>query len=421
MRNIFNQFQQPENRLTHAFACCLHHDKKLLKNFLIDLLNLSPPSINCLSIIEQSLPGRFGNGSEQSSVETGQENGLPDMIVFDEEGWCVIIESKITSPICKDQIKRHIATLKRRGYSNPHLAVIAIKKPHDPIPNCTVCTWSSIYKWISQFGHASFWAEELREYFEILEKTMTNAKQLTTGTITDFIGIPFDKRTPFSYLEGKRILKLMMERLKERKQFDPKLQVDYESGRGAITNHATVWDILSLKTGRKSTNFTDTPHLTFGFTETQLQIMLTLPDKVIKTKIPSLKDVKGALSNFVGALDQLKVSDDICTPRMKLEQRHSTHRRSNPIIDGILEFDLRTLALTRDDNHKIKRQGEWLDSLYGLCQAKKSTMQLQIGVFWSYTYLSKISSEQILELVENSCNAMVELVSLIKTDQKNTR
>ncbi len=414
MRNIFDQYTQLENRLTHAFACCLHHDRNLLKSFLVDVLKLSPPAINSLSIIEQSLPGIFENGSASSAPESEIGNGLPDMIIFDEEGWCVIIESKVASSICKDQIKRHFATIKRRGYMTPHGAVIAVENTHSLIPGCAVYTWSSIYKWVSKFSNDSFWAKELRTFFEILEKTMTDDEYLKDGTITDFIGIPFDKRNPFSYLEAKRILKLMMIRLKQRKLFDPQLDVDYDSGRGAIINQSTVWDIMSFRTGDEIKNFTDAPHFTFGFTEKNLQIMFTLPDDEIKKRLGSLQNIEGTLANLVVTFDQFKVDGSLYTPRLKLQQRHFINRRF-PITDGVLEFDLRTISLPQSsESRKVKRQHGWLDSVKALCYAKKSNMQFQIGVYWSYAYLSTLSPEKVLELVEKSCNAMTELVSLIK-------
>lgn len=83
MRNIFDQFKQPENRLTHALACCLQHDRNLLKSFLVDVLKLSPPVSGKLRIIEQSLPDKFEKGST-NNFEADEGNGLPDMIIYDE-------------------------------------------------------------------------------------------------------------------------------------------------------------------------------------------------------------------------------------------------------------------------------------------------------------------------------------------------
>lgn len=57
MRNIFDQYSQPENRLTHSLASVLHHDKALLKSFLQEF-GLGPrPPVGQLQIIEQGLTG----------------------------------------------------------------------------------------------------------------------------------------------------------------------------------------------------------------------------------------------------------------------------------------------------------------------------------------------------------------------------
>ena len=34
MRNLFDQYDQPENRLSHALAVCLNEDRRLLTKFL---------------------------------------------------------------------------------------------------------------------------------------------------------------------------------------------------------------------------------------------------------------------------------------------------------------------------------------------------------------------------------------------------
>lgn len=34
MRNIFEQYESPGNRLTHALACCLNEDRTLFRGFV---------------------------------------------------------------------------------------------------------------------------------------------------------------------------------------------------------------------------------------------------------------------------------------------------------------------------------------------------------------------------------------------------
>lgn len=43
MRNVFDQYDQPENRVTHALMSALHEDAKLLKAFLREVAREAPP------------------------------------------------------------------------------------------------------------------------------------------------------------------------------------------------------------------------------------------------------------------------------------------------------------------------------------------------------------------------------------------
>lgn len=82
MRNIFDQYKQAENRLTHSLATVLHEDGALLKNFLSSFGPGGAPAVNRLSVIEQSLPGR----PEPAEQEAGAK-GIPDALIYSEDGW----------------------------------------------------------------------------------------------------------------------------------------------------------------------------------------------------------------------------------------------------------------------------------------------------------------------------------------------
>ena len=208
MRNIFDQYKQPENRLTHALACYLNNDRKLIKSFLTDVLGLAHPSMNQLNLALQSLPERFEGNPPTSKPKRELGSGLSDMIIYDDMGWRVFIESKVTSNICKNQIDRHFATLQKRGYTLPQGVIISINDDVNSLPGCLMLTWSSVYKWLCGFCNKSFWAKETKNYFETLENIMVKEKKLNAGTITEFMGIPFNKNHALTYEEGKRVLKL---------------------------------------------------------------------------------------------------------------------------------------------------------------------------------------------------------------------
>ena len=54
---FFDQYNQPENRLTHALAVCLNEDRNLLRGFLAWMSVKAPVHETKLLIAEQSVPG----------------------------------------------------------------------------------------------------------------------------------------------------------------------------------------------------------------------------------------------------------------------------------------------------------------------------------------------------------------------------
>lgn len=57
MRNIFDQYTQPENRLTHALVTAFAEDPKLLRKFVKWVTDVAPPKR--LKVVEQQLPGEY--------------------------------------------------------------------------------------------------------------------------------------------------------------------------------------------------------------------------------------------------------------------------------------------------------------------------------------------------------------------------
>ena len=73
MRNIFDQYSQPENRLTHALISSLNEDKKLLSSFIKKFCNNYFSDVGSLKIDQQTLPGL----KSLQNLEGGKK-GLPD-------------------------------------------------------------------------------------------------------------------------------------------------------------------------------------------------------------------------------------------------------------------------------------------------------------------------------------------------------
>src|SRR5665213_2610667 len=115
LRNVFDQYSQLENRVTHALLSALNHDRKMLSRFLRDFLGIDlPTDPRRLEVTEQSYPGETDTGEE-----IGSERGIPDGWIYSEtQKWCLVIESKVQARLSADQLKRHRRTASKLGYEN---------------------------------------------------------------------------------------------------------------------------------------------------------------------------------------------------------------------------------------------------------------------------------------------------------------
>lgn len=232
MRNLFDQFKQPENRLTHALMCSLHEDPRLLKRFIRWATGESAPAGD-LQLIEQSLPGE----EEIEELTEQQRRGLPDGWIFNEEGWALLIESKIECRLGTVQIRAHRHTAQRRGFPQPKILALVTDTPKRAIdPELKIRLWTELYIWLKSEARNSEWARKLHEYMDVLEARLVKEEYLKSGTLTVFTGLPFCTESPYNYPEAKRFLRLAMDELRLRGDLHKTFGIDRNaSGRGAIT------------------------------------------------------------------------------------------------------------------------------------------------------------------------------------------
>lgn len=74
MRNVFDQYTQPENRLSHALASVLLEDAGFRKSFVRWVGLTPPPRAADLRVLEQGVGGIAGETGKQRHL------GLPDCI-----------------------------------------------------------------------------------------------------------------------------------------------------------------------------------------------------------------------------------------------------------------------------------------------------------------------------------------------------
>jgi hypothetical protein len=81
LRNIFDQYSQPENRVTHSLMTAINEDRKLLGLFLHELVKGNAPGDpRKLSMLEQQYPGE-----DEPSEDDLERRGIPDGWIFDEK------------------------------------------------------------------------------------------------------------------------------------------------------------------------------------------------------------------------------------------------------------------------------------------------------------------------------------------------
>lgn len=151
-------------------------------------------------MLEQQYPGE-----EEPSEEDLERRGIPDGWIFNSEGWCVFIESKVIAKLSSDQIIRHRRTAERRGFNAITAVAIAPRPPSILPADPVLLKWQDVYACLRRHNSTSEWAARAAEYLEIVEAKLIDTEQFVEGTLTMFSGFPFGRDHPFTYLEGKRV------------------------------------------------------------------------------------------------------------------------------------------------------------------------------------------------------------------------
>ena len=413
MRNIFDQYNQPENKLTHSLATSLYEDKKLLDSFLKTFCKNFFKITSNLKIEQQTVPGQITR-----EIDEKQKKGLPDAIIYNEEE-CLIIESKVSSTLTQDQLNRHEKTLKRRGFDKiKGIGIVVDLLPNVKLENWKQLTWNSVYSWAHKETKNSEWAKKLVDYFNVLENNMVEDEYLTEGSITEFTGIHFDDDNPYSYREGKRQLKLLVNKIRKNKILNDELNVDLKAkGRSGIKKEGNLWDYLTFNTGIKQKSFTDEPHLTIGMSDKFIEADFTIPYRIkgkTKKNFYSLSWI-----NFRNIVHEIALNYDKSfgisegfQPHILLGQRRYPSQSSPAIHDARLEMDIRTAF--KDISSKLKptqkQQEEWLKVVFEINNNKKSNLQFQVGGRFYFNKQSLVNDKNADQILVKSFLACKPLI-----------
>ncbi|GIQ77099.1 hypothetical protein BraRD5C2_55470 [Bradyrhizobium sp. RD5-C2] len=237
--------------------------------------------------------------------------------------------------------------------------------------------------------------------------------------MTKFAGFPFGRDEPFSYLQGKRVLELAMDSLRQRSDLRKQLKMDPKaSGRPAITGSQgdAVWDFLSLAPPDDVKHFTNYPHLTLGVLAREVEATMTIPNAVNGTMRRNLVALgqdkfKQHIGEVVKNLGPLLRKHPRAIPSFRGVQRRYPSQRSEPFVDARIDFDLRT-AVARKRSAKL--QPLWIAAAYEAFVHKQgSNYQMQIGVRFRYDRC-ELRTAKALDAVAGAWLACKPIVDLAR-------
>jgi hypothetical protein len=368
MRSVFDQYEQPENKPTHALVCSLESDRGLIRPFLKWIGVHGVPPTEEIEIVEQQLPG------ESESGEEGRSSSLPDASFFANDNWAVVVESKVQAGANYDQLKRHKHNA--RGFEKSKVVLISVDRQAHPPKGVVAIEWREVYAWFKQQKSHSEWSRRFVEYMEVFESKMIEQDYQIRGTITMFGGIHFDEEHPYNYRDAKRLIKLLGSELKKRKDLRRLGVGPTGEGRGAITGTGgdAVWDYLPLRVARRAGAFTEFPHFTLSLNREYASAAITVPHGVkggFKRRLTrkGRDDFRTLIVDIEKRLNRSVLPKD-AKPFIYALQRHYPSRRSHAEKDAGLDADIRTL--TRTSNSQVKYQPQWIDAIYEVVCHKKS-------------------------------------------------
>jgi hypothetical protein len=326
-----------------------------------------------------------------------------------------LIESKVQAALTADQLTRHDRTLRRRGFED--VAVVVLTKADVRPPRRAIAlTWPGLYEWLGTGVARGDWVERLRAYLRAAEVRLAREGYLTEGTLTMFDGFQFSTDNPYTYGEGKRLLKLAMAELRQDSSLQALGMDPAAPGRSAITGRGegAVWDFLSLVDRPKGATFTSYPHLTLSVQTDHLDVAITIPNGVTRAVRQRLIDL--------GAEGLITLNAQILRRARRLLalggwvqayalQRHYRSQRSPATTDARMAFKLETSQ--PGGSGRVKGQTEWVELFAELVRRKRAN--IQFGYVVHLPWDSKgLNSRTSLRLIADCWCAMRPLLDTVR-------
>lgn len=408
---LFDQYSNPENRLTHALMHTLAGSDKILQAFLAQVIGINRDGIGReVEITTQKRP------FSQEDTDIEKIDSVPDGWIIEKQGGVgVLIEVKDEkNSVRLDQLRSHLKRLE--NYENPSLLVITpdLNQPKkiDALAADSKCaakivwkSWNDLYVFFNRCRENLFHQMAKERY--ILNAMLEYLEQ--RREVLGFQGIKF--RKGFDVEEAKKILAAEMEELKDTAQaFFPMLT----GRRGAVTtafSKSAVWDCFGVPEG-----FTSDIHITVSIHETYQDISLTVPHRA-RQRWKRLKSIFGSDENeraLFKVLKELRME----VPDLFLEfiQRHFLYQRKG-IRDAFLEFHMDTVGEPfRDDQSKVKKFPIWFDALKeAILNKRMVNAQTMFKVRFYLEETPNIDNETFLITARKALEALYPLYQFLTT------
>ncbi len=166
----------------------------------------------------------------------------------------------------------------------------------------------------------------------------------------------------------------------------------------------------SWKCAKDADSFTQCPHLTHGLNRTALDAIVTFPNSMrgdLRRRLVGLGE-EGFFEVVAEIERNLRpVLKDIpgARPLFRSIQRHYKSQRSVPMVDALLEFDLRTAVGGRSAGGAagVKPQSQWLSAAFDAFSSRRSNYQIQIGANFAFDHAgSMLARKDAWKLVANA-------------------
>lgn len=405
---LYDQYSNPENRLTHALLHTVGSSKWLISRFLKQIVGVN------LSLGRETI--------EVSSQKEpfSKEDSDPEKVESVPDGWIltagtnklgIAIEVKNKKGTIKiKQLEGHSKRVS--NYEHPYLLVITpdLSRPQkvDQFQHWrrqirTIWrSWDEIYRWLINIKVSK---SKISRKDQFLVSSMKKYLE-TRREVLGFLGIYFPNG--FNVTEAKEILASEMEALQP---FMKDSYKDLVKRRPAITTFSkeSVWDCFGSKDG-----FTSDLHITLGINEKCHDISITVPNSA-KQAWSRLKEIfsnKGEQHKIFDKLKDLRKS----VPHFFIEfnQRHFIAQKFG-IRDGYMEFNIETFGTPfKKANSKVKEFPIWMPAIKeAILNKRKVNGQVMFKVKFYLNETKGIDKPQFINVAKSTINALKPLYNFL--------